>query len=435
MEVQHDARPGLAGGGERAPAERRVDVVGVHDAGAGAAHGLADLLGGEPAPQQPLGRVALGERGGVALQHLDLLAEVLADQPRHVLDGALFASGHAVAVVQQQDHGRAEGRDLTSRSTTSGRSVGFREFRARRPVSFPQRNEEMHDMAESAQPNRTRRWKAITTTAILIAVLAATAALAATVTQRPTISGPSGALKSGDTLTANGGAWTPSTATAAFTWLRCDANGANCQGITGACGRGYKIRSADENHRLRVRLTATESNGQADSKDSDPTAEIVPDQYRPNVGDSDTCVQVTPTGPGKGTFNSGTQTGGGSTPAPATTLSFIKPFPVIRISGRFKGTRTTLTRVTVRTPKGTRVRIRCSGKGCPFKRKAVAAKLINVRALRRSYHPKATIEIRVTQAKKIGKYTKLRTRRGKAPVRSDRCLMPGKTKPSRCPTG
>jgi hypothetical protein len=28
----------------------------------------------------------------------------------------------------------------------------------------------------------------------------------------------------------------------------------------------------------------------------------------------------------------------------------------------------------------------------------------------------------------------VRTRRGKAPSRIDRCLMPGKTKPVRCPT-
>ena len=65
----------------------------------------------------------------------------------------------------------------------------------------------------------------------------------------------------------------------------------------------------------------------------------------------------------------------------------------------------------------------------------MAAKLISVRALRRTYRPKATIEIRVTQPRKIGKYTSVRTRRGKAPVRSDRCLMPGKTKPVRCPAG
>ncbi len=34
-------------------------------------------------------------------------------------------------------------------------------------------------------------------------------------------------------------------------------------GITGACGRDYKVRKADEGHTLRVRLTATESGGQA----------------------------------------------------------------------------------------------------------------------------------------------------------------------------
>jgi hypothetical protein len=291
----------------------------------------------------------------------------------------------------------------------------------------------MHDMAESSQPNRNRRARTVIAMAIAIAVLAATAALAATVTQRPTISGTGAAPRSGETLTAQGGAWTPSTATAAFTWLRCDQNGASCQGITGACGRKYKVRTADEGHRLRARLTVTESNGQAASGDSDPTAYIVPDAYRENVGDSDTCTKVTPTGPGKGTFSSGTQTGGGSTPGATTTLAFIKPFPVIRIKGRFKGARTTITRVTVRTPRGTRIRIRCRGKGCAFKRKAVAARLLSIRSLRRTYRPKAKIEILVTKAGKIGKYTSVRTRSGKAPVRSDRCLMPGKTKPVRCP--
>jgi hypothetical protein len=295
-----------------------------------------------------------------------------------------------------------------------------------------QRNEEMHEMSESAQPNRARRWRAMTMMAVLIAVLAATAALAATITQRPTIKG---ALQSGETLTASGGMWKPSGATAEFTWLRCDANLAKCQGITGACGRDYKVRTADESNRLRVRLTVTESSGQAAIGDSEPTDVIAPDQYRETVGESDTCTKVTVEKPGTGTFSSGTQTAAGSEPPVETDtpLSFIKPFPVIRIAGRFKGTRTTITRVTVRTPRGTRVRIRCSGKGCSFKRKALAAKLINVRGLRRTYRPKATIEIRVTKAGKIGKYTKLRTRRGKAPLRSDRCLRPGKTKPSLCP--
>ena len=143
-----------------------------------------------------------------------------------------------------------------------------------------------------------------------------------------------------------------------------------------------------------------------------------------------------PTGTGQGTFNSGTQTPAGSEPPPVaqSTLEFIRPFPVVRVAGRFVGKRTKLTRVSVRTPKGTRIRIRCAGHGCPYKRKAVAAKLIGVRSLQRTYRAKAQIEFFVTQPKKIGKYTRVRMRRVKAPLRLDRCLMPGKTKPVRCPT-
>lgn len=292
-------------------------------------------------------------------------------------------------------------------------------------------------MAESAKHKRALgRWPGtLMTIMILIAGVAASTAFAATVTA-PRITGDP---TPDSELTAEDGSWTPADATPTYDWLRCDTTdttGASCKGITGACGRTYTVRMADEGHTLRVRLSVTESNGKVTSADSDPTAEVASKPYViPSGNETDTCTHVTPTGPGKGTFSSGTQTGGGSGPTPGTTLSFIKPFPVIRIAGRFKGTRTTLTRVTVKTPRGTRIRIRCSGRGCAFKRKAVAARLISLRSLRRTYRPKATIEIRVTKAKKIGKYTRVRTRRGKAPVRLDRCLMPGKTKPVRCPAG
>ena len=45
------------------------------------------------------------DRGAVALQHLRVLAEVLAHEPREVLDDALLAARRAVAVVQEEDHG------------------------------------------------------------------------------------------------------------------------------------------------------------------------------------------------------------------------------------------------------------------------------------------------------------------------------------------
>jgi hypothetical protein len=205
---------------------------------------------------------------------------------------------------------------------------------------------------------------------------AAASALGATVNEAPTISGDP-EPGPGPKLTASPGDWTPAGATAGYDWLRCNAS------------------SGD-------------------------------------IGE--TCVVVTPTGPDQGTFTSGGQNGPGTTPAPDTSLKFIDPFPVVRISGRSTRRRTTLTRVTVNAPRGAGIRVDCKGSGCPYHRKAIAVKLVRVGALQRSYRPGATIEIHVTRPRKIGRYTRVNTRRGTAPLRIDRCLMPGSTRPVRCPT-
>ena len=296
-----------------------------------------------------------------------------------------------------------------------------------------------HGMAESAGQKRVSSWRRVASLTLVVVGLAATSAIAATVTAAPTISGvPANPadFKPGTRLTASTGSWTPPSARATYDWLRCNASGAGCVGITGACGREYTVRKADEGHTLRVRLTATEPGGQPDTGDSSPTRSVATDDYfLPPENEPDTCIDVTPTGAGQGTFSSGAELGAGSEPAADTSLPFIDPFPVIRISGRFKGKRTKLTRVTVKAPRGARIRINCKGRGCPYKRKAVAVRFIRVRSLQRTYRPKATIEIRVTQSKKIGKYTRVRTRRNKAPLRLDRCLRPGKTRPVVCPQG
>lgn len=276
-------------------------------------------------------------------------------------------------------------------------------------------------------PTRPRPWRIVVIIVVAVLGVAAPSALGATVTVPPAITGPS----SESTLTASTGEWTPADATASYDWLRCDASGAGCVGISDACGRLYYIQPADPGRTLRVRLTVTESNGSADSAVSDAIA-ISPYVFPSNR--DNTCVQVTPTGPGAGTFTSGSETGAGTTPSPNTSLPFIDPFPVVRIAGRFKGKRTTLRQVMVTAPPGARIRVNCTGRGCPYRRKAIAVKLVRVRALQRTYRPRATIEIRVTQPKKIGKYTKVTTRRGKAPLRVDRCLMPGRTRPVKCPT-
>jgi hypothetical protein len=272
---------------------------------------------------------------------------------------------------------------------------------------------------------------------ILAACLAVApaSAPAATVTQTPTVSGDP---TPGSELTATAGDWTPASATATYDWLRCSALGDDCTPVAGSCDRRYTVRDADLGHRLRVRLTASEP-GQPDAFGaSEPTDIVITKTYSiPTAGDSGaTCVQVTSTGPGAGTFTSGGSSGPGTTPSPTTSLAFIDPFPVVRISGRFTRKRTKFTRVSVRAPRGARIRVRCVGRSCPYKRRAIAVRYLRIRKLQRSYRPGVSVEIRVTQARKIGKYTRVRTRRGKAPTRIDRCLMPDdSTEPVRCPKG
>ena len=288
-------------------------------------------------------------------------------------------------------------------------------------------------MAELAVQRCVRSWRDVVIITGVLLALAAARARGATVTRAPTISGDP---TPGSELIASPGAWTPAGATATYVWLRCSASGAGCRPVPGSCERRYTVRDADLGHTLRARLSVAEPGQPHASGLSAPTSVVIDKPYSiPTPGDSGrTCIEVTPTGPGQGAFTAGGQSGPGTTPGPDTSLSFIAPFPVVRISGRFAGRRTRLTRVTVNAPRGARIRLSCNGRGCPYRRRAVAVKLVRVRSLQRSYRPRATIEIRVTQTRRIGNYTRIRTRRAKAPARIDRCLMPGRTRPVRCPT-
>ena len=106
MQVHDHPRAGCPRRGQRAPAERRVEVVGVHDPRAGAPDGRRDLLGLEAAAQQPGRRAGAAERGGIALEQFGVFSQALAQQPQEVGDGALLAARRAIAVVQDEDHGR-----------------------------------------------------------------------------------------------------------------------------------------------------------------------------------------------------------------------------------------------------------------------------------------------------------------------------------------
>ena len=305
-------------------------------------------------------------------------------------------------------------------------------------------------MPKLVVPGYGHRWQGIVIVAVALLAFAAAPALGANVTEVPTITGEA---STGSVLAASQGAWTPAGATPDYVWLRCSASGAPCDPMPDSRDRSYTVRDADVGSTLRVRLRVTGPNQGTATGRSAPTAVVVvkpdpmptPGDTIPTPGDPipppgdpiqtpDGSVDVTSTGPGSGTFTSGVQTAPGTTPAPDTKLSFITPFPVVRISGRFTRSGTQLTRVIINARGGARIGVDCTGSGCPYRRKAIAVKLVRVRALQRSYRPGATIEIRVTQPRTIGKYTRIKTRRGKAPLRIDRCLTPGSTRPVRCPT-
>jgi hypothetical protein len=96
-------------------------------------------------------------------------------------------------------------------------------------------------------------------------------------TGEPTISG---ATEQGRTLSASRGRWTGSGQISyAYRWVRCGANGgrpdgSDCGFILGATRSRYEIAAADVGFRLRVRVTAANSEGEQ-TVASDPTGVVV----------------------------------------------------------------------------------------------------------------------------------------------------------------
>ena len=122
-------------------------------------------------------------------------------------------------------------------------------------------------------------------------------------------------------------------------------------------------------------------------------------------------------------------------PVTTTPPPLMKPFPTVRLVGIVlpRGARITLLEVRG-APRGARVTVRCSGRGCPFRTRRRVAETGRVRLSRfpRVLVAGARLEVFVRAPGVIGRYVAFRIRAGKRPIRTDRCLLPGASEPTRC---
>ncbi len=125
-------------------------------------------------------------------------------------------------------------------------------------------------------------------------------------------------------------------------------------------------------------------------------------------------------------------------------LTLMQPFPVVRIAGSLTHAGVRLGLLSAQAPIGARVQVTCRGAGCPTSsetriattsaKRHSATMLIAFRRFQRTLGAGVILEIRVSKAGRIGKYTRFAIRRGKVPQRIDSCLGPAGAKPVTCPS-
>jgi PKD domain len=116
------------------------------------------------------------------------------------------------------------------------------------------------------------------------------------------------------------------------------------------------------------------------------------------------------------------------------------PFPIVRIVGAVSRAGMKLRLLSVETPPGAQINVACVGRGCPIKSlwevansTGVESVTVRLRPFERFLRAGVTLEIRVSKAGEIGKYTRLEIRHRRPPARLDECLDSATLRPMTCP--
>ena len=114
----------------------------------------------------------------------------------------------------------------------------------------------------------------------------------------------------------------------------------------------------------------------------------------------------------------------------------LRPFPVVRLNVVITHAGARVRLLGVRATPGVRVIVHCRGRGCPWRRRSVLSEdgSVRFRRLQRRLRAGTVIEIFAGSPGTVGKYTRFRIRRGRAPARVDSCFVAGSGgRPTRCP--
>ena len=116
----------------------------------------------------------------------------------------------------------------------------------------------------------------------------------------------SGIAANGQTLTASPGSWSGTTPiTFTYQWRRCNDDGADCTDVGGASGQTYVLGSDDVGKRIRVHVTASNTDGTSNAL-SNATSEVT--QGTP-VSQTEPQISGTPTEGQQLTTSNGTWVG------------------------------------------------------------------------------------------------------------------------------
>jgi hypothetical protein len=120
---------------------------------------------------------------------------------------------------------------------------------------------------------------------------------------------------------------------------------------------------------------------------------------------------------------------------PPRAVPWLNPFPFVRFAGDPAGRSIRVRRIAVQqAPKGARVTVHCSGRGCPYRRRAGLR--TPIRALPgfggKTLGPGSRITVAVTQSGRVGLFVVFTTRAGGV-NRREACIVPGRARPRVCP--